>query len=205
MTVNYRVSRDFISYSDSDLDEFANNVITNLTGNAAFLTPPVITTVLTTLDEAFRAAIAAATGDPQDTIAKNNARTALENALRKDASYVESIASQNLAILLSSGYYASSTNRVQTQLDAPVIMDIESPMTTQLLLRLTPVTNAKSYQVQISANGGGAWTEAGIYTQSRRIVLTGLTSGATYNARTRAIGGSTGYSDWSIPAARVVT
>jgi hypothetical protein len=205
MTVNYRVSKDFISYTDSDLDEFANNVATNLASNAAFPTPPVPTIALEGMDTAFRNAILAATGDPQKTIAKNTARTALENALRKNASYVESIASQNLATLLSSGYYASSTNRVQAQLDTPVIMDIESPMSAQLLLRLTPVTNAKSYQVQISANGGSAWTEAGIYTQARRIVLTGLTSGTTYNTRTRAIGGSTGYSDWSIPAARVVS
>ncbi len=76
-------------------------------------------------------------------------------------------------------------------------------MTTQLLLRLTPVTNAKSYQLQIST-AGGAWTEAGIYTQARRIVLPGLTSGTIYNVRARAIGGSTGYSDWSIPASQMV-
>ncbi|HEY3932343.1 MAG TPA: hypothetical protein VGM58_08230, partial [Verrucomicrobiae bacterium] len=68
MNINYRVSRDFINYSDSDLDEFANNVITNLTGNASFPTPPVSPAVLTTLDTAFRNASAAATGDPQDTI-----------------------------------------------------------------------------------------------------------------------------------------
>jgi hypothetical protein len=175
----------------------------SFTGNASFPTPPVSTTILTTLDTAFRNAIAAATGDPQDTIVKNNARAALETALRKDASYVESLANQNVGMLLSSGYYASSTNRVQAQLDTPVITDIESPMTTQLLLRLTPVTNAKSYQLQIST-GGGAWTEAGIYTQARRIVLPGLTSGTIYNVRARAISGSTGYSDWSIPASQMV-
>jgi hypothetical protein len=155
------------------------------------------------LDTAFRDAIAAATGDPQDTIVKKNARAALEAVLRKDASYVESLANQNVGMLLSSGYYASSTNRVQAQLDTPSITDIESPMTAQLLVRLTPVTNAKSYQLQIST-ASGAWTEAGIYTQARRIILPGLTSGTIYNVRARAIGGSTGYSDWSIPASQMV-
>ncbi len=36
MIINYRVSRDFINYSDPDLDEFGNNVAINLTGHAAF-------------------------------------------------------------------------------------------------------------------------------------------------------------------------
>jgi hypothetical protein len=38
-----------------------------------------------------------------------------------------------------------------------------------------------------------------MFTQARRIVLTGLTPGVTYAVRVRAIGGSTGFSDWSDP------
>jgi len=70
MLVNYRVSRDFVNDSDSDLDEFANIVAQCLTGNAAFPTPPVSPVNLAALDLTFRNAIAAATGDPQDTAAK---------------------------------------------------------------------------------------------------------------------------------------
>lgn len=43
------------------------------------------------------------------------------------------------------------------------------------------------------------WQSAGMFTQARRIVLTGLTPGVTYAVRVRAIGGSTGFSDWSDP------
>ena len=205
MTVNYKVSRDFTSYSDSDLDEFTNNIAVCLANNPAFPTPPVKSADLTTLDTTFRNAIAAATGDPVDTAAKTKAREAVLDALRKDANYVQTIANHDLQMLLSSGYYASSTNHAQSPLDQPVIVDIENLATTQLMLRLNPVLNAKSYQVQTNTNGNGTWQEAGIYTQSRRIVLASLTPGTTYNVRARAIGGSTGYSDWSVPAALMAT
>jgi hypothetical protein len=41
MTLNLRVSLDFAGYSDPDLDEFAGNVVTSLTGNTSFPNPPV--------------------------------------------------------------------------------------------------------------------------------------------------------------------
>ncbi len=205
MTINYKVSREFINYSDSDLDEFANHIITSITNNPAFPTPPVPSGDLADLDTAFRNAIEAATGDPQFTAAKNKAREALLDTLRKNANYVQTIASHDLEMLLSSGYYATSTNHAQAPLDQPVIVDIENLATTELLLRLSPVLNAKSYQVQTNTNGNGTWQDAGIFTQARRIVLGSLTPGTTYNVRARAIGGSTGYSDWCVPAALMAT
>ncbi len=107
--------------------------------------------------------------------------------------------------MLSSGYYASSTNRVQSQLDTPLIVDIENPMTAQLSLRLTPVTNAKSYQVQISAMAARSGRKRASTRRHAASVLGGLTPGTTYSVRVRAIGGSTGYSDWSIPASLMIT
>ena len=205
MVINYKVSRDFLKYSDAEADEFAVRIVNGLTGNAAFPTPPVIPANLAALGDAFRTAIAAATGDPVDTVAKDNARDTLMTALRKDANYVEMEASQDLQKLLSSGYYAAGTNRAQTPLDTPTITEISNLATTQLLVRLTPIDNAKSYQVQTSINGSGTWQEAGIFTQARRIVLPNLTPGTICNVRARAIGGSTGASDWSLPAARMVT
>jgi len=76
---------------------------------------------------------------------------------------------------------------------------------TQLLLRLLPVLNAKLYQLQTSTDGGKTWVEAGMSTQARRIVLKGLTPGTTYSVRARAIGGSTGASNWSNPASVMAT
>ena len=172
---------------------------------AGFPSPLVNPTDLAALDVAFRNSIAAALGNPQDTAAKDKAREALLDALRKDANYVEGLASHDLEMLLSSGYYAASTNRAPSPLDQPGIVELRNLAATQLLLRVTPITNAKSYQVQTNTNGNGTWTDAGIYTQARRIVLGNLTPGTTYSVRARAIGGSTGTSDWSAPVSLMAT
>jgi hypothetical protein len=200
---NYRVSLSFTGLSDSDLDEFASNVIVSLTGNAAFPTPLIPLATLGTAQKAFHdALVAAAQGGTQLTALKNEARAALETLLRQEASYVQAIAGQNLSTLLSSGFEAASTNRASTQLDTPVIVGLDNGLTTQLILRMQPVANARSYEVQ-TKNGGG-WTSAGVFTQSRGIVLPGLTPGQTYSVQARAIGGNTGYSDWSDPQSHMV-
>jgi len=72
--------------------------------------------------------------------------------------------------------------------------------TTQVLVQLAPVRNAKAYQVQTRTNGGKTWVEAGISTQTRRIVLTNLMPGMTYAVRARGIGGSTGPATGPAPA-----
>jgi hypothetical protein len=205
MQINYRVSLDFTGYGDADLDEFADNVATSLTGNASFPVPPMPPPALNALVLGYHAAIGAALpGGIQLTAAKNAARELVLDALRKDANYVQTLANHDLAMLLTSGYYATSTNRAQLPLDKPVIALVDNAAATQLLVRLNPVTNAKAFQMQTGI-GAGAWQEAGMFTQSRRIVLQSLASGTVYNVRARAIGGSTGYSDWSDPLSHIVT
>jgi len=75
-------------------------------------------------------------------------------------------------------------------------------MSTQLALRLKPVNNARAYEVRLSYGPNG-WHAAGVFTQARRIVLNDLTPGTTYNIQARAVGGSTGYSDWSDPVSHM--
>jgi hypothetical protein len=108
-------------------------------------------------------------------------------------------------MFLSSGYQVASTNRARVQLPAPVIAGFVNEMSTQLVVRLTPVANAYCFEVQTSLNATGPWLAAGSYTGARRIILTGLVTGTFYYVRARAIGGSTGYSDWSAPVPNIVT
>jgi hypothetical protein len=197
---------EFVSFSDSELAQFAGNVVRSLTKNASFPNPPVVLADLSTMVDAFHDAVQAAMqGGSQLTASKNAARATLIDALRKVASYVQSLASKQLQMLLSSGFYAGSTNHAKAPLEKPAITLVENLATTQLLVRLKPVTNARSYQVQINTNGNGTWQDAGIFTQSRRIVLGSLTPGTTYSIRARAIGGSTGGSEWSDAVARMAT
>ena len=118
MSTNNKVSLKFLELSDPALDEFAANNVSCLTGNAAFAGLPVDPVALGALRLTFHnAVIAAADGGTQLTAQKNEARVALQNALRQDAAYVQSIAGQNLALLLTSGFKASSTNRTPAPLE----------------------------------------------------------------------------------------
>ncbi len=205
-TIIYKVSLDFANYSDSPLGDFAGNVATSLDGNTAFPNPPVKPADLKVQVATFTTDIQAALlGGMPLTAKKNAAREIVLESLRANAYYVQTIASRNLDVLLSSGYFANSTNRAQTPLDKPAITSIENAAAQQLLVRVTPIDNARSYHVQTSTNGNGAWQDAGIYPQARRMVLPGLTSGTVYNVRVRAIGGSTGASDWSDPQSHIST
>ncbi|MFO1477887.1 MAG: fibronectin type III domain-containing protein [Verrucomicrobiota bacterium] len=178
----------------------------SLTQNASFPAPPVALEDLSKRVADFHDAVQAALqGGIQLTAAKNVARETLLDALRQLAGYVQSIAGKQLQTLLTSGFLAGSTNRARTPLDKPSITTVENLATTQLLVRLSPIQNAKSYNLQTNANGNGTWQDAGIFTAARRIVLPGLVPGTTYNIRARAIGGSTGSSEWSDAVARMST
>ena len=54
-------------------------------------------------------------------------------------------------------------------------------------------------------DGGAGWLPGGISTQARRMEIDGLTSDTTYTVQVRAIGGSTGQSDWSAPQSCMAT
>jgi hypothetical protein len=54
------------------------------------------------------------------------------------------------------------------------------------------VNGAKAYQVQYCV-GTGPWLEAGIWPNTKGIVITNLTPGTVYSVRVRGVGGSTQY------------
>jgi hypothetical protein len=199
------VSLSFARLKDTELDAFAEGVIKGLGDHAAaFPTPPITVTNLRPLVDGFTTALAKARlGGPPDTAEKNIARANLIDALRTDAAYVEQTA-DNLSDLLGSGYTAASTNHSQTVLATPKILSVTNGASTILVLRVTPITNARSYEVQTSTNGD-APTIAAVSTKARMLELTGLTPGTLYTIQVRAVGGSTGFSDWSEPVTHMAT
>ena len=74
-------------------------------------------------------------------------------------------------------------------------------MSQQLGLRLKPVYTARAYEVRMSYVIG-EWKAVGVFTQSR-VVIKDVMPGTTYTLQARAIGGSTGYSDWSDPVSHM--
>ncbi len=207
----YHVSLGFAQLPDSDLDEFTGAVVAGLTGNTAFPTPAVsiadLTAVsiadLTAAQTAFEDAMTAMSqGGTQATADKNAKRDALVALLRTEAQYVQLNGKNDLPTLLSSGFQVNSTNTAQSPLDTPSIVQITNEMSTQLVVRVQGVDNARAYEAQVK-NGTGGFLPAGTFTQSRRMILTGLTPGQNYTVQVRAVGGSTGYSDWSDPVSHM--
>ena len=202
MNQQLRVLLDFVSMPDPGLDEFAGGVVTGMTGNPAYPTPPVTLPTIDTQQQTFSAAlIAAANGGTALTAAKNAARAVLVDSLRQNALYVQNKCNNDLATLLTSGYQAASTNHAQTVLAQPVIQDLINGNSGELVARVKPVANAHAYEARYAVIGTGGtpgpWQNGGLFTSTRGLTISGLTPGTTYTVEVRAIGGSTGYSDWS--------
>ncbi len=198
-----KVSNAFARVSDSDLVTQTDNVIEKMTGNPKFTNPLVSLADIGTANTGFKATmLAAANGDRLAISDKNAKREKVITLLLQEASYVQGVAAGDMTVLLSSGFQAASTNRAQIELPAPEIEQIDNPGTAQLALRVRPVPTARAYEVRISYGANG-WQSVGVFTQARKILLENLTPGTTYTAQVRAIGGSTGYSQWSDPVSHM--
>jgi hypothetical protein len=207
MNARYRVSYSFATLSDNDLITFLQVVIICLTNNTAFTSLPVTLVDLQALLTTFQNAVNAMgqSNSSQLTAERDEARVALLDAFRKTGAYVQSVALNSLSTLLSSGFAAVSAPSGQTPLPAPSVVSVSNLATTQVLMRLTPIPNARSYESRLSLDNGVTWTSGGISPQARRIILGSLTPGKVYMIAARAIGGSTGQSDWSTPVTIMAT
>ena len=189
-------------------------VITCMTGNAAFLKPPIplvppvpldpsqpldMTTRMNNLDLAVKNSVS---GGVIQTGAKNAALASAFEGLDANGFYVQTNARTDLPLFLTSGYQAMSTNRAQSPLDTPSITGIDNGTSTQLDVHLSPIANALGYEVQLLI--AGVWTTVMFSPQARTITLKSLTTGTVQQVRARALGGSTGQSDWSMPGSSIV-
>ena len=199
----YRVSLSFAQLPDVALDDFADAIIAGLNGNASYPAPPVTVAQLVTLKQTLQDAVAAqAQGGTTATAAKNTARNALVEALRKDAKYVEISANNDLPTLLGSGFQSASTNRAPSVLDKVQIIGVDNPQAGEFEVRIDPVANAKGFDGRIKS-GTGEYGPSISFQNSKAILFKGLTAGITYTLQLCAIGGSTGAGDWSDPVSHM--
>jgi hypothetical protein len=208
MSPKIRIADGLLTQSAERLIATANVIITGLTGNPAYPSPPVdLKTVQATVDELSAALAAQPNGGPAATADKRNKKAALIGLLRRLRPYVEDNCGNNLSVLLSSGFQAAVTTRVRSPLANPSILNVGLGNSTELVLKVTPIAHVKCYEVRAAAicadNTPGPWQTAGMFTNSRSMTIDSLTPGTTYMFQVRAIGGSTRYSDWSNPVSRM--
>jgi hypothetical protein len=197
-----RVSYKFAKEPDTELNDTAGTVLTEMTGNATFPTPPT-TATLAMLDAAnldFTEKInKAQMGGPMATTAKNLSRQTLLGIMKKLGGYVQ-ITANNMEELLSSGFEARSENHARQPLEQPTGVKVKNGTTGQLIVGIAkPVKNTNLYEGRASSDGGTTWLPSVFTGDSRHIIFEGLTPGDMYTFQVRALGGSTGQSDWSDP------
>ena len=144
-----------------------------------------------------------ADGGPTTTAEKNNKREALLALVTELAHHVERNSKGNLAVLLSSGFQAVIPGGTRSELPKPSVVSVDFGPTTKLIVRVRTVPRAKCYEARASAlaaNGAASpWQPAGLSTDSRFVEVNGLTPGTNYAVQVRAVGGATGFSEWSDP------
>jgi len=203
-----RIADKFAKQSAEQLVTMAGAIIAGLTDNPAFPSPTVDLKAVQAATDELKAALAAQpNGGPAATAEKNNKKEALIALLRKLKHYVEDGCNNDLALLLSSGFQAAVANRTRSPLANPAIFNVNFGNSSELVMKVSPIAHAKCYEVRSAAVGSGSvpgpWQAAGLYTNSRAMTIAGLVPGTTYVFQVRAIGGSTGYSDWSNPVSRM--
>ena len=201
-TQRLRVSLTFANNSDNYLAAIAAAVIANLYSNAELPAPPVSEPALQTAVMAFADARAAQSqGGTLATALKNDRREELVALLQNLAFYVQVASNNSLSVLLSSGFQPVSTNRAQAQLDTPAVIRITPGVSGQSLATLSAVLNSRCMELQVAevAEDGtpGPFASVGLFTNSRNIPVNNQVPGRMYGYQGRAIGGLTGYSDWS--------
>ena len=193
----------FLTSADAEFGAFSLNTAVKMTGNPGYPQPRVPLVSITIAANTFLADAAAAQGGGVLATARRDAsRFALELLMREQAAHVQSVAGTDLALLLSSGFFVASTNRTRIVLPQTVIRNVMTVQSGLFKIIVNPVPTARGYELRYK-NGTSDYINGGIFTSSRGIMLQNLTPGATYTVQVRAIGGLTGYGDWSDPVSRM--
>jgi hypothetical protein len=194
--------------SAEQLIAVCGGIIKGLTDNPAYPSPSIdLKTLQAAVDDLNAALAAQAHGGKAATAEKKNKQEDLISIMRKLKHYVEDNCGNDAAVLLSSGFQVAQYTRSRMPLIDPSILDIDTGHSGELVLKITPIARAKCYEVRIAIVGAGntpgPWQAAGSFTAPRSQKVLGLIPGTTYVCQVRAIGGSTGYSDWSNPVSRM--
>jgi len=190
---NAKVSKDVSTskYADSELTTKAGHIVEKMTDNTNFTTPEPPLANITAAKNALIAAMAKVqNGSKEDTVIKNNCRTALETLLKSEADYVQRISNGDEAIILSSGFDVNKKPGTVGQLAKPANLSLKPGGNRgTLLVSCDVVANASFYEfnyTEAPAATASLWTQK--TTTKHKIQIEGLTSGKQYIFRVAGAG-----------------
>ena len=185
-----RISTSFSRYSDAHLEQKAEYIIEQMTGNAAYPNPvPELVDVQASLTTYSNALIAAAGLDRTEVAFKNQARENLEIILGKLGMYVMNVALGNVAMLTGSGFTLMKASEPQ-YINNPGNITISNGITSgEMVVSVDGVKGAKSYLHQIATELPTETTEWVSNSTSRsKFTFTELQPGKQYWVRVAVIG-----------------
>ncbi|HEX3024969.1 MAG TPA: fibronectin type III domain-containing protein [Chitinophagaceae bacterium] len=189
--LNQKVLIGFSNYKDTDFDQKAQHILQSMTGNANFPTPvPTLSEVQTGITNYSASLAKAVDGSKQDTVLKNQARTALEELLHNLGMYVQLNSKNDPAIMLSSGFDVSKIPTPVGILPKPDGFSVTpSASKGNVDLYVHAIYGAKSYQYEyaetpITSNNG--WHV--VTNTATEVTINNLQSGKEYAFRVAGIG-----------------
>ena len=203
-----RILQGYDRQTDGKFVAGAGAVIKGLTGGGDFPELPGEVSAAEAALDAVNAAIAAQPhGGAAATAIKKNKRAQLEAIMTRIAHHVEDNCGGDLAKVLNAGFTVAASSRVGAPVEKPSIAAVDFGNTTQLIVKVNPNPHARCFELRKTAVGAGdapgPWESVGFFTNSRAMIVSGLTPLATYSFQVRAIGRSGGLTDWSDPASHV--
>ena len=167
---------------------FFRTVINAMTNNPSFPAPDIpLTTATALVDQLEKNHIAAQDGGKTLTAILHDSEEKADEAFRKLSRYVENVADDNEAVILSSGFHLSKEPSPAKKVELSVTQD-HTPGT--VYLKRQAVEGARSYVWQYCIGDTPAaengWTFAGASTQASH-QISGLTSGGHYWFRVAAV------------------
>lgn len=185
-----RVSTSFTSYSDANLEQKAEYILEQMTGNAFFETPsPALTDVKAAIAAYSQALVAAAGLDRTQVALKNEARAGLEVLLSKLGMYAMNVALGNVAMLTSTGFTLIKLSEPQ-YITNPGNVTISNGVTSgELVAAVISVRAAKSYLHQITTElptDATAWQSNS--SSRSKYTYSGLQPGKQYWIRVAVVG-----------------
>lgn len=204
-----KVALKLYQYTPLELIQLTRDIVTAMTGNAAFPAPtPPLTSLTAAADtvaakiDAYEAARVAATVAMTE---RDAAVSALIALLNDEANTVQTVSGGDPAIIQSAGMGVRAPNTPPQPMPQPVNLRVDfTDASGELELRWKAIPRVRNYVVEMTSDPAAAagWSALAFQPTSARYLVDGLTSGQKYWFRIRA-NGVKGPGPASDPASRI--